>query len=210
MRRAPATMNEGYLIPSGSVRSELIVNKSRFITDVRRAPTAADARKVIAEIRSAMPKANHHVYAFLAGFGNSVTEGMSDAGEPSGTAGPPTLAVLRGAKIGDIVLVTSRYFGGIKLGKGGLVRAYSEAARRALSQVRTELKVEWRAVGLDLPYSLYQVVKQTIGEFGGVVEEEDFGAAILIIARFVAADIPAFTDELHERTAGTVTPVPLS
>ncbi|HRF96950.1 MAG TPA: YigZ family protein, partial [Aggregatilineales bacterium] len=75
------------------------------------------------------------------GFGASVTEGMSDDGEPAGTAGPPVLAVVRGSKIGDVSLVVTRYFGGTKLGTGGLVRAYSEAAHIALNSLPTTLKI---------------------------------------------------------------------
>jgi putative IMPACT (imprinted ancient) family translation regulator len=79
-----------------------------------------------------MPNASHHVYAFRVGHGNSIIEGMSDDGEPTGTAGPPVLAVLRGTQIGDIIVIVTRYFGGTKLGTGGLVRAYPEAAQIAL------------------------------------------------------------------------------
>src|SRR5512134_2891681 len=109
-------------IPAGQHRTDIVVVNSRFITTIAPAAMPEDAKRFIASIRAEMPDASHHVYAFRAGYGNSVIEGMSDDGEPSGTAGPPTLAVLRGAGIGDIVLVTTRYFGGTKLGTGGLVR----------------------------------------------------------------------------------------
>ena len=203
-------MSIGYRIPAESIRTELVIKKSRFLTTINRAPTVAEARATIAALRKEMPDANHHVYAFRVGFGNSVTEGMSDAGEPTGTAGPPTLAVVRGSDIGDLVLVTARYFGGIKLGTGGLVRAYSDSAKEALSQLKTECKVERCTVGMDLPYSLYNTVKLTITEYSGTIEDEEFGAQVLVIARFVASDLPAFSADLRERTAGRVAPVPLS
>ena len=177
------------------------------MTTVQRASTVESARAAIADLRANMPGANHHVYAFRVGYGNTVTEGMSDDGEPTGTAGPPTLAVLRGSDIGDIVLVTARYFGGAKLGTGGLVRAYTESAQLALSQLKTELKVERQLVGIELPYSLYNVAKLLIDAHNGVVEEEIFEAEVLVTARFMTSDLERFTVELGERSAGAVSPV---
>src|SRR5690348_4882092 len=115
-----------YRIPAATTRIEHEVSRSRFIATLGNAATVEAARGFIAEIRAEMPDASHHVYAFKVGYGSSVTEGLSDDGEPTGTAGPPVLAVLRGADIGDAALVVTRYFGGTKLGTGGLVRAYSD------------------------------------------------------------------------------------
>lgn len=203
-------MSAAYLIPAETVRTELIIRKSRFVTTAQMAGAVADARAGLAALRSEMPKANHHVYAFRVGFGNSVTEGMSDDGEPSGTAGPPTLAVLRGAGIGDILLVTARFFGGAKLGTGGLVRAYTESAQEALRALKTELKVEKATIGLEMPYSLYQIVKRLIAAHNGTIEDEVFDEQILVIARFVLADLERFSVAVRERTAGSVSPVALS
>jgi uncharacterized YigZ family protein len=114
-----------YLIPAGTVRVETEVSRSRFIATLGMAETAEAARAFIAGVRAEMPDASHHVYAFRVGYGASVIEGLSDDGEPSGTSGPPIMAVLRGAPVGDVVLVVTRYFGGTKLGTGGLVRALS-------------------------------------------------------------------------------------
>ena len=89
-------MTSSYLIPAEQARTEIVIKKSRFITTVQLAASVQDSRAVIAGVRAEMPEASHHVYAFRVGFGNSVTEGMSDDGEPKGTSGPPTLAVVRG------------------------------------------------------------------------------------------------------------------
>ena len=203
-------MPESYLIPAETIRIEIVIKKSRFLTTIKHAPTVAMARATVKDLRAELPGANHHVYAFRVGFGNSVTEGMSDDGEPSGTAGPPTLAVVRGSDVGDIVLVTARFFGGIKLGTGGLVRAYTESAQEALRMLRTELKVERLVVGLEMPYSLYNIVKLLIAEHKGVVEDAVFDEQILVIAKFVVSDLRKFEPVLRERTAGRVTPVTLS
>ena len=203
-------MSEIYLIPAQRVRTEIVIRKSRFLTTVQHANTVAEAREAISACRSEMPNGNHHVYAFRVGYGNSVTEGMSADGEPTGTAGPPTLAVVRGSNIGDIVLVTTRFFGGTKLGTGGLVRAYTESAQEALLQLKTELKVERQVVGLEMPYSLYNIVKRLIAAHKGTVEDEVFDAQILVIAKFVVSDLERFAIEVREQTAGTVSPVSLS
>lgn len=202
-------MPNSYLIPAETVRTEIVIRKSRFLTTIQMVTSVAEARSRLAALRSELPAANHHVYAFRVGFGNSVTEGMSDDGEPSGTAGPPTLAVLRGSGIGDILLVTARFFGGTKLGTGGLVRAYTESAQEALRELKTELKVERTTVGLEMPYSLYNNVRRMIDAHNGTIEDAQFGAEVLVIARFVTNDLNCFTIELRERTAGAVLPINL-
>ncbi|GAB4518897.1 MAG: YigZ family protein [Anaerolineae bacterium] len=199
-----------YLVPASFNRTETEVAKSRFIASVTRASTVEDARGFIAQIRAEMPDASHHVYAFRVGFGSSVTEGVSDDGEPTGTSGPPILAILRGSDIGDIVLVVTRYFGGTKLGTGGLVRAYSEAAHVALKNLTTEEKVEKKLVGVDVPYSLYEQTKLLVQAHNGVIEEESFAADVTLMLTFIEDDLPPFTDALRDLSAGKVVPVLLS
>lgn len=203
-------MSDSYLVPAETVQTEIVINRSRFVTTAELATSVSGARERLAVLRSAMSGANHHVYAFRIGFGNSITEGMSDDGEPTGTAGPPTLAVLRGAGIGDILLLTARYFGGVKLGAGGLVRAYTASAQEALRALKTELKVEKKTVGLEMPYTFYNLVKRLVPAHNGTIEDEVFDEQILVIARFAQSDLHRFTIELRERTAGRVLPVSLS
>ena len=203
-------MADGYLIPAEPVRTEIIIKKSRFVTSALLAATVAEARERLAALRSEMSGANHHVYAFRVGFGNSITEGMSDDREPTGTAGPPTLAVVRGSGVGDILVVTARFFGGAKLGSGGLVRAYTASAQEALRALKTELKVEKRTVGLEMPYSFYNLVKRLVAAYNGTIEDEVFDEQILVFARFVESDLNRFAIELRERTAGRIRPVSLS
>lgn len=202
-------MSDGYLIPAETVQTEIVIRKSRFLTTVQLATTVAEARNRLADLRSDLPTANNHVYAFRVGFGKSVTEGMSDNGEPAGTSGPPTLAVLRGSSIGDILLVTARFFGGTKLGTGGLVRAYTESAQLALRALKTERKVERTTVGLEMPYSLYNIITRLIDAHNGSIEDEQFGVEVLVIARFVTNDLNRFAIEVRERSAGAVLPVTL-
>jgi uncharacterized YigZ family protein len=196
-----------YRIPAGQHRSDMVVVNSQFITTIGLAPTPEVARAFIASIRAEMPDANHHVYAFRTGYGNSVIEGMSDDGEPAGTAGPPTLAVLRGVEIGDIILVTTRYFGGTKLGTGGLVRAYTDAARTSLDSLPTELKAPKTRLGMDIPYPDYTPVKRLIDAHHGSIDEETFSDTITLFVTFLSAEVDAFSTELMNLTAGRVQPL---
>jgi uncharacterized YigZ family protein len=199
-----------YRRPVGTERIEIVVLKSRFIGTAGRADTAEAARAFIQGVRAQMPDASHHVYAFRAGYGNSVTEGMSDDGEPSGTAGPPVMAVLRGADVGDAVVVVTRYFGGTLLGTGGLVRAYGDAAREVLVTLPTELNIPKVTVGLELPYPLFNQIKRLIIAHEGVIDDESFTEAVALIVTFPEPRLDGFTLELRELTAGQVTPLPLA
>ncbi len=199
-------MSKGYQIPKGTHRTEIMVSNSRFVVTVGLAPTVEEARAFIQVVREEMPTANHHVYGFRVGFGGSVIEGMSDDGEPSGTSGPPTLAVLRGSDIGDIVLVTTRFFGGTKLGTGGLVRAYTDAAKEGLAQLATELKVDKSTLHLKLPYPIYQQVARLLQQYDAEIVDEQFQADVEIRFIVLADQVEALTNAIIELSSGTVHP----
>lgn len=197
----------GYLIPAGTHRTEITVVNSRFLTTVGYVPTVEEAKQFIAAVRSEMPDASHHVYAFRVGYGNSVIEGVSDDGEPSGTSGPPVLAVLRGTNIGDIVAVVTRYFGGTKLGTGGLVRAYTDSAHEVLASLPLVRKIERSLLGIDLPYSFYDQIKRLIIHHEGEIDEETFAGDITILVKFPSDHVEAFSYALSELTSGRIQPV---
>ena len=115
--------NNQFLVPAYEIRRETLVANSKFITTIAPARSVEEARILINKVQKEFPDASHHVTAFIIGYGVSQTAHCSDAGEPAGSAGRPTLAVLQGSGLGDVVVVISRYFGGTKLGVGGLVRA---------------------------------------------------------------------------------------
>jgi uncharacterized YigZ family protein len=196
----------GYRIPRYTARIEYVVSNSRFIGTIGRADTVDDARAFIQAVRDEMPDASHHVYAFIIGYGASVIEGMSDDGEPSGTSGPPTLAVLRGADVGDVVVVITRYFGGTKLGTGGLVRAYSQTTREAIASLETELKINRITAGVEVPYALYERVKLLFEEYEITVTDEDFAADVAIMLEIPEHHLDPFRDALQELSAGQVEP----
>lgn len=197
-------MPEPYPIPAAETQVELLVVNSRFIATACLADTVAAARASLARLRAAIPDANHHVYAYRVGYGNSIIESMSDDGEPTGTAGPPTLAVLRGADIGDTLVVVTRIFGGTKLGTGGLVRAYSDATRAVLEALPRQLKIPRQQVGLEFAYSFYERIKLLVAEYEGLIDDETFGQDASLIVTFPLAHIPAFVARVTDLTAGKV------
>lgn len=191
-----------YAIPARKTRVEQIVVNSRFIATAGRADTVEDAKAVIQAVRDEMPDATHHVYAFKVGYGGSVIEGMSDDGEPSGTAGPPVLAVLRGAEIGDIVVVVTRYFGGTKLGTGGLVRAYGGAAKAVLAALPVELKIEKVLAGVSIAYNFYERLKLLLVAYQAETLREEFAADVTVFVRLPADQVDSLSAALRNLTAG--------
>lgn len=182
---------------------------SRFIATVGPAHSVEEVKAFIAAVRAEMPDATHHVYAFKVGYGSSVIEGMTDDGEPSGTAGPPVLAVLRGADLGDVVMVVTRYFGGTKLGTGGLVRAYGNAAREALAALPRERRIPKATIGLEFPYTFFEQMQRLLARHTAEIQEQNFGATVTLFARLPVNNLPALTAEVSELTAGRVSPVRL-
>ena len=162
------------LIPERETRTEIVVVNSHFIATVAPAFTVGEARAFIDRIRSEYADASHHVPAYLVGHGASVIAHCHDDGEPSGTAGRPVLAVLRGSGLGDVVAVVTRYFGGTKLGTGGLVRAYGDAIREALSVLPRAMRVATHAVEITAPYGYFERLRLLVAEHDGQMLREGF------------------------------------
>ncbi len=197
-------MSQRYPIPGGESRVELQVKNSRFIGRAAYTPSVEEARAFIDRVKAEEPGCTHAVYAFAVGYGASVTHGMSDAGEPSGTAGRPALAVVKGSGLGDVTVVIVRYFGGTKLGTGGLVKAYTETAQLALAELPPGEKVEVRSVTLAVPYSAYEQIKRLVEAFQGRVEEETFTTEVALQLVFAVDDLPGFAAAVSEATGGQV------
>lgn len=191
-----------WIVPSETARIEIVVEKSRFIATAGPAFSVEEARGSIQNIRSEFPDATHHVPAFIIGHGLGVIMHCSDDGEPSGTAGRPILAVLQGSGLGDIWVVVTRYFGGIKLGTGGLVRAYSEAAKKVLAILPIAEKVVVSNVMMTIPYSLFERTRILIEEFQGVRLDENFTDEVTITVRLREENVSAFCDQLRNLSRG--------
>ncbi len=190
------------IIPGGEARAEIVIDKSRFIAAAAPAFSVEEARAFLLRIRAEFPDASHHVPAFVIGHGNSVITHCSDDGEPSGTAGRPALAVLQGSGLGDVAAVITRYFGGIKLGTGGLVRAYSDAMREVLARLPRAEKVATTDVMTVIPYPLLERIRLAVSDNGGLILDEDFAADVTLSLRFKDEALEKFKADLTNLTRG--------
>jgi len=196
--------NKRYPVPAAEVRAEIRVVNSRFIATLAPVFSVDEARAFIERVKGEFADATHHVPVYLVGHGESVTAHCSDAGEPSGTAGRPALAVLTGSGLGDVAVVVTRYFGGTKLGTGGLVRAYSDAVRAVLDLVRRAERVPTHTVMAAFPYTYLERVRRLAAAQRGVVLDETFGADVTFTARFAVEDLDGFQTGLRELTNGAI------
>jgi uncharacterized YigZ family protein len=196
--------NRRYPIPAERARAEILVINSRFIATAAPAFRVEEARAFIATIRAEFADASHNVPAFLIGYGASVTAHCTDDGEPAGTAGRPALAVLQGSGLGDVVVVVTRYFGGTKLGTGGLVHAYGEAVKAVLAVLPRAEKIPTHTVMLACEYSYYERIRLMIAEHQGQILDEDFGVDVTLTARFATWRLPPFQAALRELTRGAL------
>jgi uncharacterized YigZ family protein len=168
-----------YPVPASRYRVEETILRSRFITTVAPAEDVAAARAFIEEMRSEYADASHNCFAFVAGApGTTGQAGMSDDGEPGGTAGRPMLSVLLGSGVGDIAVVVTRYFGGTKLGTGGLVRAYAGGVKAALASLPLREKIAWATVRARSPYRWITPVTRLLPDFEATVSEQSYDDSV--------------------------------
>jgi uncharacterized YigZ family protein len=170
-----------YPSPAGEARAEIREKGSRFLAIVGPAAGEEAAKAGLAALEREFPDATHHCWAWRVG--DPPRERASDAGEPAGTAGVPMLQVLRGAGLSDVLAVVVRWFGGTKLGKGGLARAYAAAVREALPALPVELRVPTARLAVRIPYEKVGAVKRLVHPPGVELESEEYGAeARLVLA----------------------------
>lgn len=197
-------MTSPYLLPAEEIRREQVVVNSRFIATLAPVVSTEEARAFIARIRTEFSDATHNVPAYIIGGDNNVTEYCSDDGEPSGTAGRPALAVLRGSGLGDVAVVITRYFGGTLLGKGGLVKAYTESTQMVVNAVRRARRQQVHVAMLALPYNLLERVRMLVNRHQGDILDEEFATDITMTFRFPVENADQLQADLSELSAGTL------
>ena len=195
-------MNEGYLTPAGYGEAEYVEKHSRFIGRVWPVETEEEALGILKEIRAKHWDATHNVYAYI--LQENGTMRYSDDGEPQGTSGMPTLTVFRGQNVQNVLCIVTRYFGGILLGTGGLVRAYSQTAKLALEAAGLARVRLWEQLLVACPYGLYERVKRELEAAGAVISDTDFGADVSLEALLEKGKSEALNAKLLELSAGTV------
>ena len=182
---------------------QFIVNKSRFIGYAAPCESEEAALAFLRSIREKHKDATHNCYAYIIGQNAGIMR-YSDDGEPGGTAGMPMLQVLQREGLYNIVCVVTRYFGGILLGAGGLVRAYTKGAKIAVDAAGKSMKRVWTVLYVPCPYTFYERVKLEVAAFGGIIRQTDFGAEVELELLFPEKQAQPFLDRLTDMTSGTV------
>ena len=191
----------GYRVPAAPARFEHEIKKSHFIGIASRASSAEEAASILATLRREFPDATHHCWAYLLGHpGSSPRIRVDDDGEPSCTAGKPILNVLQHKNVGDVVLVVVRYFGGVKLGVGGLARAYGAAASGVMDVLRSVESTPLVRARLTVDFADEREARRSLTELQIVVESADYGTSAELLVSVPSEDLPDLTKKLADRT----------
>ena len=186
-----------YRTVSGLSLSRLTVKNSRFI-GLAKCVTSKD--EMDGFLRYAMreyPRATHYCYAYSIGLGEEKTEYCTDAGEPNNSAGPPILSAIRRSGLENVGCIVVRYFGGVKLGVGGLIRAYGRCARECLSKAEVETRVLYRTLRIRSPYDKISPVINLVKNLGGEVRGMEYTEAAIIQVELRRGDIPRLLERLR-------------
>jgi uncharacterized YigZ family protein len=195
--------SQRYPIPAGRFRSEIEVERSRFITTVQPVTSTAEAQTFIASIKTEFPDANHNCWAYLVGPPGSTDQvGLSDDGEPHGAAGKPMLIALQYSGLGDTAVVVSRYFGGIKLGKGGMVKAYTVAVKTTLEQLSRAEHVAWVRFRVTFDYALVTPFERRLPDFEAEILDIEYGEKVTCCLRSPEERQEGFCLMFTDLTAG--------
>ncbi len=192
---------EEYLVPTQFGEDEFTEKKSRFIGRVWPAESEEEALEKIAAMKKQHYDATHNCWAYI------IKDGavrFSDDGEPGGTAGMPMLQVLQREGLNNVVCVVTRYFGGILLGAGGLVRAYTKGAKIAVDAAGKSVKRVWDVLYVPCPYPYYERVKLEVAAFGGVIRNTDFGVEVDLEIMLPESQSQPFITRLTDLSAATI------
>lgn len=193
-----------YQIPAQTWQTELEVKRSKFLTYAAPAADRPQAETFIRGLREQHPQANHVCWAYIAGAPNTTIRSMSDDGEPSGTAGMPMLKVLEYSGYGDIVVAVVRYFGGTKLGTGGLQRAYSDAVSMLLADLPMKLKVARTRLQLTYDYTYDGSISRLLERHDVEVMNPNYAQQVTLDMAIASSELSTFKTELTNITAGNV------
>jgi len=196
-------VTKSFSIAVNNVEDESIINRSRFICYLRPCENIAQAKVLLKELQQLHPQASHHCHAFLTkAADDSQGYGFSDDGEPTGTAGKPMLLALQGGGIGQVCAVVVRYFGGTKLGTGGLQRAYSGSVRQALAFLQSKIKIAMVHKTLACQYSQVDDVLHILKQVEGQVVAQDYQQTVLFKLAIPLEKLNLMQDKLHTLSSG--------
>ncbi|NAX19199.1 MULTISPECIES: YigZ family protein [unclassified Vibrio] len=195
-------MNEQpYLIPALPTQFEEEIKKSLFITYLAHTPSVDAAKAFVAQIKTKHSDARHNCWGFVAGRPeDSMLWGFSDDGEPSGTAGKPILAQLAGSSVGELTAVVTRYYGGIRLGTGGLVKAYGGGVQQALKLLQTIEKKITTKLSLTLDYGFVPIAQSIIAQYEALEVEADYKEQVKFLVEIELRHLDAFTQTIINKS----------
>jgi len=194
-----------YSIAENNVIEEIIVNRSRFICYLTPCSSVEASRIFIKEIQKIHPQASHHCYAYLSERADSSQYyGFSDDGEPSGTAGRPMLSALQGNGVGEVCAVVVRYFGGTKLGTGGLQRAYGGSVRQALTLLKSKTKIPMVSRTLSCQYTQINDVLHVIDKLKGLVVEQNFSDKVELLVSIPQDNLEITEQQIQIISSGSI------
>lgn len=188
-----------YFIPAGAGEAEYDEKRSRFLGHIAFAPSEEEAKAFVAEMKKKYYDARHNCWCYIIKDG---PERYSDDSEPQGTAGIPMLEVLRRAGVTNAVCVVTRYFGGVLLGAGGLLRAYTRAAADALEAGGISAVRNWTELEIPCSYALLERIKNELAAFDGMLTDVDYGAEVTVHVLVPEEKTPAFTARITDVSAG--------
>ncbi|WP_321368441.1 YigZ family protein [uncultured Desulfuromusa sp.] len=199
------TPKNRYPIPAERFRCEIEVKHSRFITTIAATDTPEAALSFISAIKQEFPDATHNCWAYLIGPPGSTDRiGLSDDGEPHGVAGKPMLTTIQHSGLGDITAVVTRYFGGTKLGKGGMVKAYTLAVKTALEQLKVTEKIDWVELSLHFDYQYLGHIERLLPNFEVVLKEKQFAEKINLLLMLPEENYSDLYTQLTDLTSGQI------
>lgn len=194
-----------YLVPTQEAHAEFTERRSRFIGHIYPVETEEEAISRLKAVREKYWNATHNVYAYIIKDGATR---YSDDSEPQGTAGMPVLEVLRREGLHNVLCVVTRYFGGILLGAGGLVRAYTKGAKIAVDAAGVSMKRVWETVDVPCAYNMFERLRSEVEAYEGMVLDVEYGADVIIHAILPQTRTEEFlarvVDVSNGRTSGTV------
>ena len=196
---------ESWLIPDAPVTVVEEIKKSRFITLLAHTDGVEAAKAFVESVRAEHPDARHHCVAWVAGPPDDSQQlGFSDDGEPAGTAGKPILAQLMGSGVGEITAVVVRYYGGILLGTGGLVKAYGGGVSQALARLTTQRKTPLTEYTLQCEYGQLAGIETMLGQSSGKIVASEYQAAVRLRVALPQSEVTAFSSKLADFSRGAL------
>lgn len=190
-----------YYVPTGPGEAEYVEKRSKFMGKIRPVESEEAARAFVDEMKKKYHDARHNCWCYA--LRNGVMR-YSDDGEPQGTAGQPMLNVFQREGVVNVCCVVTRYFGGILLGAGGLVRAYTQSAKDALDAAGISVVRRWVAMEVPCTYAQFESTRREVESFGGVVEQVDYGADVVLSALLPEERAEEFSARILDVSAGTI------